>query len=114
MAARSTSRKKAVGGRGAGKAKKTAATKVDFGKTLTIAQVADWQQKLSGIFDLREPVSLDAGDIEKIDGAGLQLLVALMKEAEAAGVPIEWRACSEVLQQNAIRIGLGHVLHLET
>jgi anti-anti-sigma factor len=114
MAAKGTTRKKRVGSRRAGKAQEKAVAELDLGKVLTIAQVADWRQKLVGVFDLREPIVVNGGDIEKIDSAGLQLLVALMKEAEATGAKIEWKAASDLLKQNATQLGLNGVLRLET
>jgi anti-anti-sigma factor len=113
MVTRSTTKKKGVKGRRASRAKKAAVTELDLGKVLTIAQVAEWHQKLTGIFDLRETISLNGGDIEKIDSAGLQLLVALKKEAEAAGVEMRWSAASGLLKRNANQLGLGAMLHLD-
>jgi anti-anti-sigma factor len=114
MATRRTTKKKEVSSRKAGRTEKTAVTELNLGKELTIAKVADWHQKLTGIFDVREPISVDGGDIERIDSTGLQLLVALMKEAEATGVEIKWSAASELLQKNANHLGLSAVLHLDT
>jgi anti-anti-sigma regulatory factor len=114
MVTRRVGKKKGIRARKTSRAKKAAATELDLGKVLTIAQVEDWHQRLAGIFDLREPISLNGGDIEKIDSAGLQLLVALMKEAEAIGVQVNWGAVSNLLKQNANQLGLGAILRLNT
>jgi anti-anti-sigma factor len=113
MVTKGITKKKRASSRRAGQKKEKAVAELDLGKVLTISQVADWREKLVGVFDLREPIVINGGDIEKIDSAGLQLLVALMKEADATGAKIEWRAASELLKQNASQLGLDGVLHLE-
>lgn len=113
MAIRRTSKKKAASGSGKSGAKMAPVTEFDLGKTLTIAQVADWHYKLAGVFDLRESIFLEGGGIEKIDSAGLQLLAALMKEAEEVGVEVRWSAVSKPLRRNADQLGLRSILKLD-
>ncbi len=113
MAIKRTTKKKATPGRGVGRAGKHQVAELDLGKVLTIADMEAWQKKLIGIFDLREPVSIKGGDIEKIDSAGLQLLLAIMKEADRAGVEIKWSSASESLRRNAEQLGLGTELRLD-
>ncbi len=111
MAIKRTTKKKAT--RSGSRGKKSPVVELDLGNSLTIADMEVWQKKLIGIFDLREPVSFKGGGIEKIDSAGLQLLVAVMKEAGQAGVEITWSSASELLRRNAEQLGLGAELNLD-
>ncbi len=83
---------------------------INLGDRLTIAGVAERRREMSAALDSGGPVVLQGGEIRQIDGAGLQLLAALIKEAAATGVAIRWDGISDALQQGARQLGLNEVL----
>ena len=56
---------------------------------------------------------LEVARLEQVDGAGIQLLCALMKEARTVGARIEWEGHSGALQESAHRMGLAAFLGFE-
>lgn len=58
-------------------------------------------------------IVLDGSALERIDGAGMQLLLALARTAGQEGVGIEWRQPSRCLLEAAELMGLEKDLRLE-
>lgn len=56
--------------------------------------------------------SLDGSTVQRIDAAGLRLLVAFMRERRAAGRTIVWRGMSQVLSEAAQQVGLVEAIRL--
>jgi len=56
--------------------------------------------------------SLDGSTVQRIDAAGLRLLVAFMHERRAAGSTIAWRGISAVLSDAARKLGLVEAIRL--
>jgi anti-anti-sigma regulatory factor len=114
-----TARKKAV--RKKAVAKEPAATEAeqgsvaagfDLGEVLTIVEVAEMHQQLIQLLDAGGGVELNAADTENIDGAGLQLLAAFIKDAKNRGVPVSWGKSSDVVREAAGQVGLTEALGL--
>jgi anti-anti-sigma regulatory factor len=59
------------------------------------------------------PPFVDAGELESIDTACLQLLCAFATELREVARPLRWLAVSPALQATARRLGLDKVLALE-
>ncbi len=57
-------------------------------------------------------VVLDAGQVEKIDAAGLQALLAGRAVLTRAGKAVTWAGCSPQLSAAAALLGLGESLEL--
>lgn len=76
----------------------------------TLRETADLQFSL--VAANGNPVVVNAGDVQRIDTAGLQLLVALAQRQKAAGRALEWKAASPELRQCSARLGLDEVLGL--
>ncbi|KUJ71576.1 STAS domain-containing protein [Thiomicrospira sp. WB1] len=55
---------------------------------------------------------LDAGEVESVDTAGLQSLLVLVKQLQAAGKQIEWINAGDAITQAADRVGLTEKLKL--
>lgn len=87
---------------------------INLDSVLTIAEVSDWQEKMLAVIENNDVISLDGGNLEMIDGAGLQLLAALMKEATEQHVVVSWKAASDPLRQSAEAVGLVAALGLDT
>ena len=56
--------------------------------------------------------SMIASQIERIDGAALQLMTAFFIEAQESGINVAWKDVSEPLLHAAQLTGLKDVLHL--
>lgn len=84
---------------------------VSLGDMLTIAQVTAMHAELGRHLDARS-VALDAGALQRVDAAGLQLLAAFVRAADQRGAQIEWRSPSAALRDGARRLGLAVTLHL--
>jgi anti-anti-sigma regulatory factor len=83
-----------------------------LGEVLTIEQAASMHAEL-GRHLAAESVVLEAGALQRIDAAGLQLLAAFVRAADARGTRVSWRALPSVLRDGARRLGLTGVLHLD-
>ncbi len=86
---------------------------LDLGDVLVIADVLEWHQKIIAVFESGGEISIDGGRIEQIDGAGLQLLVAVIKEAVAKKVKVVWKDVSDTLYNAAAQLGLSGILLLD-
>jgi ABC-type transporter Mla MlaB component len=56
--------------------------------------------------------ALDGSAVQRIDAAGLRLLLAFMNERRAAGSVIAWRGTSKVLSKAAQELGVAAAMHL--
>ncbi len=59
-----------------------------------------------------EPLEIDAGGLEGIDGCGLQLLAAAVRAARGLEAPVSWKEASGALQEAAGLLGLTEELGL--
>lgn len=81
--------------------------------SIVISNVLEWHGKMVAAISGQDELVLDGGEIEQIDGSGLQLLVALMKEAAMSKTNISWKSASDVLCRNAAQLGLTEILSLD-
>ncbi|MCP3665394.1 MAG: STAS domain-containing protein [Gammaproteobacteria bacterium] len=87
---------------------------LNLGSALTIRDVVEWRDKMMQALDVPGGVKIDAGDLEQIDGAGLQLLVSFVKEADARSCDLVWLGASDNLRQGISILGLNAVIKIET
>lgn len=85
---------------------------VDLGPTLDITMVAELHGRLRELLETPGEVSLDAGELERVDAAGLQLLVAFTEHARSAALRVRWLGVSPCLEESAVLTGLGGLLEL--
>lgn len=80
---------------------------IELTGSLTIADAAQARQDLLGVIVQLSggPLQLDAGQIEEIDGAGLQLLLATTRVLRVGDRSVQWVAVSEPLRRVAKAIG---------
>jgi phospholipid transport system transporter-binding protein len=78
----------------------------------TIAEAAPLQAELSGLLDTDTPVTLDAGEVQRIDTAGMQVIAAFVRERNANGRQVQWRNTPPTLLSAARLLGLGTLLGL--
>jgi anti-anti-sigma regulatory factor len=86
---------------------------LDLGEILVISDAMEWYQKIIAVFEGATEIQLDGGRIEQIDGIGLQLLVAIFKQAAVKGVRVVWKGVSDTLLISAGQLGLIEILRLD-
>lgn len=87
---------------------------INLGDSLSIQNVGQIMADIGAVFDLGTPIELNGEDVERIDGAGLQLLCMLMKSGGEKGVQIGWNSSSETLIEGAKQLGLQDLLQLNS
>lgn len=58
------------------------------------------------------PLDVEAAQVERIDTAGFQLLVAFHRSARNRGLALHWRSVSTALRSGAESLGLTEALEL--
>lgn len=80
---------------------------------VTIADVGNLSSELVSLLMERGVVSIDASAVESIDGAGLQLLAAFIKDLVGKSSVVTWLEVSDVLRASAVQLGLSGALQLD-
>lgn len=88
-------------------------TVFSLGESLTISDAMEWREKMAAAVSSHDEVILDGGEVEKIDATGLQLLVALMKEAVSSNTTVSWISASDLLLDSAAQLGLIEILGMD-
>lgn len=81
--------------------------------SITIADVGDYHATLEQYLQKGSDIVIDGSQVESIDGAGLQLLAAFIKEVVSKSIPLKWQAASETLQRSAAQMGILTALHMD-
>ena len=97
----------------AGLADSGVGSSVALPSSLTISDVGELYADLLQRLSSGESLHLEGGDIEVVDGAGLQCLAAFFKDAAEKQIAVEWTSTSDALLQGAEQIGLGAALNLQ-
>lgn len=84
--------------------------KAHLREELNIASVAEDRDHLVQLLQPGREVDLDLGGLTEIDTAGVQLLVALRKEADAMGCACRIAGSGENVLEAFGSLGLGHLL----
>ncbi len=79
----------------------------------TITQSGAIKARLARVLAHEGTVCLDAGSVERIDTACLQLLAAFVRERRAADRPVLWTRASAELIDSARLLGLSAVLETQ-
>ena len=79
----------------------------------TIKNSAALHGVLQAIYDAGAPVAIDAGSLQTIDTAALQLLTAFVNSMRARQHDVSWVAVSDRLREPARRLGLVEQLQLD-
>lgn len=85
---------------------------IECNDALDVSLVSDFKALLQQASGQEVPIVLDASQLERIDGAGLQLVTAFFQEAIESGLSVSWRNPSEALIYAADLTGLKEVLQL--
>lgn len=81
--------------------------------SLTIADVGDYQASLMAYLEIGDKVVIDGSGVDTVDGAGLQLLTAFVKEAIEKHNGVSWSGASDSLLRSARQFGVHAALQLE-
>ncbi|WP_024850794.1 STAS domain-containing protein [Hydrogenovibrio kuenenii] len=88
-------------------------TSITLPESLTIHQIEGHLGDLRMAFQAdADTLNLEASSIEAIDTSGLQLLLALIKQAQSQNKTIQWITPSEQLTTSATKLGLTEKLML--
>lgn len=79
---------------------------------LNIRYVSELKEVLQAEMNAGSPVVFDASEVEAVDGAAVQLLVAFSQHASVEGCEIEWLNPSEEFLSAVSLTGLNKVLGL--
>ncbi|ORU93229.1 MAG: hypothetical protein A6F70_04960 [Cycloclasticus sp. symbiont of Bathymodiolus heckerae] len=79
---------------------------------LGIQVVSDLKAELESAVAAGDSVVLDASEVESVDTAGLQLLVAFVQHAALKKCEFEWRAPSDAFLEIAKLMGLSDALQV--
>ncbi len=79
---------------------------IHFGAELVIRNVAQAHRLLAETLSRGFDVRIDAGDLQKIDCAGLQMIYSLVMTLEKTGQKIHWEKPSPLIDGRASEIGL--------
>jgi anti-anti-sigma regulatory factor len=85
---------------------------IRLGAQCTIREAVPLRAELLARVDAVEPVWLDAAGVQKVDTAGLQVLLAFRQQRQVAGGATEWTGCSEAFRKAAATIALTRALGL--
>ena len=86
---------------------------INLGSDLTIADVESKKIELANILADALPVVLSADELEQVDGAGLQLLAVLFKNAAKNKLEISWQKVSSALMDAVKLVGLVEQLNMQ-
>ncbi len=82
----------------------------DLGDSLVIEDIESTRQRFLDLLDLESPIRFTAGDLTRIDTAGLQCLCALLLGRQARNTSHSWTSVSEELREAARRAGCTELM----
>lgn len=85
---------------------------ISFNSHFNIKEVAETRKQLQSALDNCTSVQLDFTDVEVVDTAALQLLLAFTNDARKREVSIVWNQPAEALYRSAELLGLANELGL--
>ena len=83
-----------------------------FPAALSIAEARALYENLSQILTYRQPVVMAVEQLERVDGAALQVLAGFCQTARLSGVEVTWQGPSANFQQAAHDLDLASILEL--
>jgi ABC-type transporter Mla MlaB component len=78
----------------------------------TVSDAGSLKERLAGLVDQPQTVTLDVSALQRIDTAGLQVITAFVLERAANGRPVEWQGTAPVLATAAQLLGLTFIFKL--
>jgi len=96
----------------AGAKRDMASKTVTCGDVLDISVVGQKHTEFKEALENNQALEISAGEVQRVDGAGIQMLVALFNQATSQGTEIVWKDTSESLIDAASLLGVKEQLHL--
>lgn len=90
-----------------------AANEIKLPDELTIGAAESLQGLLSAALSSGEEIIVDAGQVQRADAAGMQVLLACANEVAAAGQTLRWSGVSDPFLNAARLLGMREGLHLK-
>jgi ABC-type transporter Mla MlaB component len=90
----------------------TAKTSCSCGVSLSVAEAAGLKSRIQKALQKSSTIELNASEVQKADTAGLQLVLALIREVANADGRVVWKNPSKALIDAANLLGLGKELGL--
>jgi anti-anti-sigma regulatory factor len=87
-------------------------TTVTLASNCTVKDAGALKQSLLAVKDAQQPVVIDAGAVERVDTATLQLLCAFVRERMGHDREVTWRAPSGALREASRLLGVNELLCL--
>lgn len=85
---------------------------LSLGKTLDISAVSGLQERMLKALEKADELELKANNVERVDTAGLQLVLCLRRELMQRGGDVAWKKPSDKIVETARLLGLDSVLGL--
>ncbi len=82
-------------------------------ESLTIGEVGDYHEVLVRHLDGEAAVRIDGQALEVVDGAGMQLLLAFIKDAVGRSLTVNWIGASPRLLGSARQLGVSSAMQLD-
>jgi phospholipid transport system transporter-binding protein len=78
----------------------------------TVSDAGSLKERLASLLEEPQAVTLDVTALQRIDTAGLQVIIAFIRERAGHGRPVEWQGTAPVLATAAQLLGLTSLLRL--
>jgi len=85
---------------------------INLGGSLVISEVEAWRTNLFTALQKGSDLVIDGGEIQQVDGAGMQLLAAFVLEAKRMHITFTWQGASPELCEASNQLGLTSLLQL--
>ncbi|MFK5894262.1 MAG: STAS domain-containing protein [Pseudomonadota bacterium] len=89
-------------------------SEIIFDEVLDITMALQYHEQLNQLLNDQKQITLNAEKIERIDGAGLQLIVAFVIAADKLNMKVTWTGVSEIFKKNANILGVTDILELNS
>lgn len=83
-----------------------------IGKNVEISTVASLHERMLKAIDKSNSIDLKAEAVERIDSAGLQLILSFRRELQQSGGDLTWKHPSDKLRDAANLLGMSEELGL--
>jgi ABC-type transporter Mla MlaB component len=87
-------------------------TEIVLSGTADISSAVELHGILSSALEAGLPVSIDSAEVQRVDTAVLQLLIAFSREAKERGLALSWKEVGASLRDSANFLDLSRFLEL--
>lgn len=85
---------------------------ISLGVNCSIKDAAALKQSLRALVDVADEIVIEAGEVERLDTAAVQLLCAFVRQRASLSRKVVWRSSSPALAEAACLLGVGALLAL--